>query len=145
MSRPAVAVAVSLAALAASTPLEAQEEAPPTILAVSQWICPNAAVGEIEEGYERYTLPIERELVAEGKLLSAGMFFHAWADEWNVGYYRVAPGMSGLMEAVAEANSRLEERHPELAGGSGPFAACSAHKDNIYFMGPSTGEPASGG
>jgi hypothetical protein len=126
-------------ALALPAPIRAQDaDAPPQVLSISQWICPNSALGDISDDYEEYTLPVERDLVAEGMLTSAGLFFHAWADEWNVGYYRVGSGVDAILDAVAEVGRRLNERNPELADQPGPFAECSAHKDNFYFMGPST-------
>lgn len=139
--------AVTLTSLILALPaaLWAQDADQPQILTVSQWICPNSAIQEISDSYEEFTLPVERELVDEGQLVSAGMFFHAWADEWNVGYFRVGFGIGGLMDAMAEVTRRVNERNPELADQPGPFAACSAHKDNIYFMGPNTNAPVEGG
>ena len=73
-------------------------------------------------------------------MASAGLFFHAWADEWNVNYYRTGYDIGGLIDAIAEVGARVQEAHPELADGPGPFAVCTAHKDNIYFLGPRTGD-----
>ncbi len=144
MYRAVVAVAALALTLPAALIAQAAD-APPQILSVSQWVCPTSALREISENYEQNTLPVEREMVAEGKMASAGMFFHAWADEWNVGYYRVGFGMDGLMDAVAEVGRRVSERNPALADGPGPFAACTAHKDNLYFLGPNTNAPTPGG
>lgn len=108
-------------------------------------MCPQSAISDIADNYDTYTRPVEDELVTEGMLLGAGLFFHAWSDEYNVNYYRVAPNMAGLFEAVAEVGRRVSERNPELADGPGPFAVCTAHNDNIYFMGPTTeAEPPEG-
>lgn len=110
----------------------------PAVLSISAWICPQDALQDIAENYETYTQPIEKELIDEGMLVNSGLFFHAWGDEWNLNYYRIAPTMDGLFEAVAEVGNRVDERHPELADQAGPFAVCSAHKDNIYWMPTST-------
>jgi hypothetical protein len=85
--------------------------------------------------------------VAEGKLVGAGLFFHQWADEWNVNYFRTGHDLNEMLEAVAEVGRRIAERNPELADGPGPFAVCTAHKDGIYGFGPGTGRsaPADGG
>ena len=144
MIRPTFALLAGLLLIPATT-LAQQADDPPQILAVSHWICPNSAIGDISDNYETYTLPVEREMIEEGKLMSTGMFFHAWADEWNVGYYRVGPGFDGLMDAVAEVGQRVNERHPELAEEPGPFEPCTAHKDNIYFLGPNSDAPPEGG
>ncbi len=111
-----------------------------TVLTISSYKCPNSAIAGISEGYDTNTRPIEEEMVAEGKMASAGLFFHAWADDWNVNYYRSGYGIGSLIEAVAEVGARVAEAHPELADMPGPFAACTAHKDNIYFFGPRTGD-----
>ena len=110
-----------------------------TILTISSYQCPQSAIAGISAGYDSINRPIEEELVAEGKMASAGLFLHAWADEWNVNYYRIGYDIGGLIDAIAEVGARVAEAHPELADGPGPFAACTAHKDGIYFLGPRTG------
>ncbi len=111
-----------------------------TILSISSYQCPNSAIAGISSGYDSITRPVEEELVAEGKMASAGLFFHAWADEWNVNYFRTGYDIGGLIDAIAEVGSRVAEANPDLADGPGPFAACTAHKDGIYFFGPRTGD-----
>lgn len=141
MLRFVSAVAALVLLVSAPHALQAQEEEPadpPAILSISAWICPQDALQDIAEDYETYTQPVEKELIDEGMLLNSGLFFHAWGDEWNLNYYRIAPTMDGLFEAVAEVGNRVDERHPELADQAGPFAVCSAHKDNIYWMPTST-------
>jgi len=144
MSRPAVAVIVLLAAapavLAGQQPGAEQEPMPP-ILAISSYVCPQGEIEGIAEHYETYIRPIEMELVAEGMMMSSGLYFHAWADEWNVNYYRIVPTMEGLFASIEEVGNRGETRNPGLADQPGPFTVCTAHKDNIYFLGPSTDSP----
>ncbi len=118
---------------------------PPSILSISSWQCPQSEIEKISQDYDTNTRPVEQELVNEGKLIGAGMYFHAWSDEWNVNYYRIAPSMEGLFAAVTEVGQRVAQRNPQAAGGPGPFAACTAHKDNIYFMGPTTMAAGTGG
>ncbi len=112
----------------------------PTILSISSYQCPNSAIGAISAGYDSLTRPVEEELVAEGKIASAGLFFHAWADEWNVNYFRTGYDIGGLIDAIAEVGARVTAANPDLADGPGLFGACTAHKDNIYFLGPRTGD-----
>ncbi len=70
--------------------------------------------------------------------MSAGTFIHAWADEWNLGIYTVAPSIQAVLDFNEEAASRYEERHPEAEDIFGP--ACPTHRDNFYVMGPRTGQ-----
>ena len=135
--------------MAVPTTLVAQEEESPpaTVLTISSYQCPQAAIADITEAYDQFTRPVEEELVEEGTLVSAGLFFHQWADEWNVNYYRTGYDLSEVLEAVAEVGRRVTERNPELADGPGLFAACTAHKDGIYSFGAGTGRttPPDGG
>jgi len=121
------------------TTLHAQEQADETmILSISSWVCSQDAIQDISESYQTYTQPVEKELIDEGMLENSGLYFHAWADEWNVNYYRIAPTFNGLFDAISEVTRRVNERHPEMADEMNPFEVCSAHKDNIYFMPQST-------
>ena len=116
------------------------EDREAAILSISSYQCPNSAIEGISAGYDSITRPVEEELVEEGKMASAGLFFHAWADEWNVNYYRTGYDIGGLIDAIAEVGTRVTAANPDLADGPGLFAACTAHKDNIYFFGPRTGD-----
>ena len=119
---------------------EEDEERESTILSISSYQCPNSAIADISARYDSITRPVEEELVAEGMMASAGLFFHAWADEWNVNYYRTGYDIGGLIAAVAEVGTRIAAANPDAADAPGLFAVCTAHKDNIYFFGPRTGD-----
>ena len=54
--------------------------------------------------------------------------------------YRTGYDIGELLDAIAEVGARVTEANPELADGPGLFAACTAHKDNIYAFGPRTGD-----
>ena len=117
---------------------QAQEEGEvqlPRALFVSQWICPQGSQADISRSYDSLTVPIEQELVNEGLLVSAGMFFHRWGDEWNVNWYRTGQDRAAVFAAIQEVGRRTNERHPDTPNR---FADCTAHKDNIYFWGPRT-------
>lgn len=131
---------LGLAVPATAMAQEEDEDRRATILTISSWQCPQSDIAAISANYDSITRPVEEELVAEGKMESAGMFFHLWADEWNVNYYRSGYDLSSLMDAIAEVGRRVTEANPELADAPGPFAACTAHKDNIYGFGPRTGD-----
>lgn len=139
---PLALVAALTAGLA--LPLAAQEAddpGPPQFLMVSSYVCPMNIIGDIGRDYEAYTKPVEQELIAEGVFGGAGLYFHVWADEWNVNYYRLGYDLGDMLEGVQTVNQRVTERNPELADEPGLFAACTAHKDNIYGFGPGAGRP----
>lgn len=115
-----------------------QPDTLPRLLAISSWKCPQSAVGPISEAYDSITRPIEEELVAAGRYIGGGMYFHQWADEWNVNYYRLAMDMDQLFAATEEIANLTEERHPDAPS---MFEACTEHKDGIYFWGPRTAPP----
>jgi len=116
------------------------EERRGTILSVSAYQCPNSAIAGIAAAYDSITRPVEEQLVAEGKMASAGLFFHIWADEWNVNYYRTGYDIGELIDAIAEVGTRVTAANPDLANQPGLFAECGIHKDNIYAFGPRTGD-----
>ncbi len=121
----------------------AQEEAPPATLVLSYFQCDWNRLSDIGPELE-LNVPIWEELIAEGMLLDAGSYVHQWADEWNVGIYRIAESMEAAVAANAEANSRFAERHPD-ANAFGE--ACPVHRDNFYQFGPvadSEGAPTGG-
>lgn len=143
MRTAALALVAALTA-GIALPLAAQEtDGPgaPTVLMVSSYVCPMNAIADIARNYETYTKPIELELVEEGVFGGAGLYFHNWSDEWNVNYYRLGYDIGDMLDGIQTVNQRVVQRHPELADDPGPFAACSAHKDNIYGFGPATGRP----
>lgn len=105
---------------------------------MSSYKCPQVEIEGIAEDYDTYSRPVEEEVVERGTFASAGLFFHFWADEWNVNYYRTGYDVAEMMDAIAEINETVLERNPELADQPGPFAACGEHKDGIYTFGPGT-------
>ena len=123
--------------------LSAQDSLPRG-MTVSQYQCPQSAISDISRQYDSITRPVEDELVAEGLMVGAGLFFHQWGDEWNVNYYRLGQDQQSIMDAIAEVGRRVQARYPD-AQGPGLFAECTAHKDNIYFWGPRTATTPGGG
>lgn len=141
---------VTAALSGVAVPIEAQDEAETpsaTVLMISYYQCPQEAIAGISESYDQYTRPVEEEKVAEGVFTGAGLFFHWWADEWNVNYFRTGYDIADMMDAIAEINETVVERNPELEDEPGPFAQCTAHKDGIYSFGPGTNRtpPPDGG
>ena len=137
----ALVVAVSAGTVAPLAAQEAAAPANPRFLLVGSFICPLSAVGSIAQTYEATMKPIEEELVAEGVIAAAGLYFHAFSDEWNVHHFRVGYDPGDLIAAAATATQRLIARHPDQEDDLSGFGGCTAHKDNIYGIGPGTGMP----
>ena len=135
-------VCAGLLAVAVPAGLSAQqmEEEPPGTLVVSQWKCDWDRLGQIAATTDSVLRPIWQDLVDQGRLQSAGSFMHEWGDEWNVGFYYVAPDKQTFFAAWEEYFRRLQEEHPDLPSLT---EYCDEHRDNIYTLGPTT-DPASG-
>lgn len=133
-------ITLSALVLAALLPAAAvaQEAELPRALFVSQWQCPQELVAKIGQNYDSLIVPIEQELVNEGKLVGSGMFFHNWGDQWNVNWYRLGQNNAAVFAALEEMGSRMESRHPDAPN---LLQSCTAHKDNIYWWGPRTTPP----
>lgn len=102
-----VAFAVAILVCVAAPPAVAQESQElPRGLFVSQWQCPFDQMQRIGQVYDSLWTPIEQALVNEGLLVGAGMFFHDWADEWNVNWYRLGQDRAAVFAApVARTGS----------------------------------------
>lgn len=124
---------------AAAAQVETEEATLPRALFISQWQCPAAALRGIARQYDSLVVPVEQELVNEGKLYGAGMFFHEWGDEWNLNWYRLGENRDQVFAALPEINRRLRERHPDAPN---MLESCAAHRDNIYWWGPRTAPPS---
>lgn len=132
-------LALGLAFPVAAMAQDGDDDRDATILMISSYQCANSDIDAIVEEYNATTKPVEQAVIAEGMMESTGLFFHAWADEWNVNYYRIGYDIGEMLDAIAEVGSRIAAANPDADGG-GAFVACTAHKDNIYFLGPSTGD-----
>ncbi len=134
---PPILCLILVAVFAAARPAAAQDEDTPPTLRISMFQCDWDKVEDAMEQLEEITLPVWNELVDEGMIMDAGTFIHAWADEWNVGIYTVAPSIQAVLDFTAEAGRRIEERHPDAPNTFGE--ACPRHRDGFYVLGPSTG------
>jgi hypothetical protein len=70
--------------------------------------------------------------VDAGEWSSAGIYFHDWADEWNVNYWAVGPDIPSLLKGQETSNEAYGE------GGLNLWDVCSEHKDGFYRLGKST-------
>ena len=121
----------------------AQQQEPPPTLVVSQWQCDTQEIGNIVESMEQVLIPVWEDMRQEGLLQGAGIFVHEWGDEWNVGMYRIAPDKETFFRAYEEEGQRVQDQLGELniaADTPGPLQEhCTAHRDNIYLLGPTVG------
>ena len=113
----------------------AQEEAPaPPIIVLSSFQCDWTAIGDIVSEFAAQ-VPIWEQLKADGAMMDAGTYVHAWADEWNVGRYIIAGNMEEAVAANSAANEAFAEENPD----ANVFAtACPVHRDNFYLASSAT-------
>jgi hypothetical protein len=78
------------------------------------------------------SVPILKELVLEGKLLSWGQLDHAWGDEWNYNFYFITETQRTFFEFWDEYVSRINKRFP--GWWKSVAQLFSAHKDNMYSI-----------
>ncbi len=139
-----------LPAVAAAQEPAGQEQAPDAqmqdqtaTLVVSQWKCDWREMGSLVESAEEVMVPVWDQMVADGTLLSAGIFVHEWGDEWNFNMYRIAPDREAFFRAYEAEGEAVGGQLEELgisADEPGPIQEhCTEHRDNIYVLGPRTG------
>ena len=114
---------------------EMSEETPPMLM-ISSWKCDFGDVGAINEDWESMGTAAAQAAIDAGHWYAAGVFFHEWADEWNVNYWAVGENEAQLIEGQAANN----DAYAAAAGDEAlnPWDHCSEHKDSFYQMGPST-------
>jgi len=102
------------------------------ILVVSQNMVSMSDVGKVNKLGDSIFVPVLKELVDEGYILSFGQFNHNWGDEWNVNYWYVAKDMTAFDTFWNEYTNRVSKRHPGAFGSAVKYF--QAHKDNIYTI-----------
>lgn len=100
------------------------------LLIVSQNQVPMQDMGKLNKLGDSLFVPILKELVDEGMILSFGQFVHSWGDEWNVNYWYTAKDMASFEKFWSEYVKRVRSRHPGAFGQAVKYF--TAHKDNIY-------------
>ena len=100
------------------------------LLVVSQNIVPIQDMGKLNKLGDSLFVPILKELVDEGMIMSFGQFVHSWGDEWNVNYWYTAKDMTSFEKFWSEYVKRVSSRHPGAFGKAVKYF--TAHKDNIY-------------
>jgi hypothetical protein len=137
MFRRVLALAL-VAAFAVPTAAFAQEEAEEDdgnpMMAISSWKCDFANVGDVNDAWDTYGLPAAQQVVDSGLWSSAGVFYHVWADEWNVNYYMLGEDIATILEGWEQYVANLEDA-PDSADIT---QWCKEHKDGFYQFGEST-------
>jgi len=102
------------------------------LLIVSQNQVPMQDMGKLNKLGDSLFVPILKELVDEGMIMSFGQFVHSWGDEWNVNYWYTAKDLASFEKFWKEYVKRVSSRHPGAFGKAVKYF--TAHKDNIYTI-----------
>ena len=115
---------------------EMEEEAPPMLM-ISSWKCDFGSVGAISEDWEAGGVAAANAAIAAGHWSSAGVFYHDWADEWNVNFWATGENEAHLIEGQEASNEAYEAAAGE-DGGLDLWKHCSEHKDGFYQLAQGT-------
>lgn len=115
-----------------------EEEAPPMLM-ISSWKCDFGDMGAIDEDWQTRGVPSAQAAIDAGHWYSAGVFYHDWADEWNVHFWAVGESEASLIEGQDASNSAYEAEYGE---GLNPWDHCSEHKDSFYQLANGTDSDA---
>jgi hypothetical protein len=130
--------------LAQDDDVDATDNASPgSTLVIESFKCDWRHYEDINAGMKSINLPVYQAMVNEGLIISWGMYWHDWADEWNFHIYTVAEDKPSFFEAFAEATRRIGE----IVGDDQSLTEeadwvlgdyCTEHKDGIYTLGAQT-------
>ena len=97
---------------------EMAEEDTPPMLMISSWNCDFGNMDKIGEDWNMRSINAAQSAVDNGSWGAAGIFYHAWADEWNVNYWAVGKDIPALLEGQEASNAAYEDnvrrRHQPL-------------------------------
>jgi hypothetical protein len=122
-------------ALVAQEEMQEKEETPP-MLVISSWKCDWGDVGTLAEDWNERGMNAAQAAIEAGQWYSAGVYYHDWADEYNVNYWAVGPSEASLIEGQEASNASYDEMYGEE--GTNPWDHCSEHKDSFYQLAPNT-------
>jgi hypothetical protein len=109
------------------------DAAPGPAMAISSWKCTDVAA--VADAWNDYGLAKAQAVVDAGTWNDAGIFFHAWADAWNVNYYYMADDIPAILEGWETFVGSMGDDAPDITD------YCTAHKDGFYEFGTTvTGE-----
>lgn len=140
MLRRVSALAIAAAMLWPATAVaqdqaEAEEDSYPMLM-ISSWQCDFGDMGELAEDWDTRAINAAQAAIEGGAWQDAGVFYHAWADEWNVNYWAFGEDVAALIEGNTARNDAYGEMYPD--DGLNLWDHCSGHKDGFYWMGPWT-------
>jgi len=110
---------------------EMAEEAPLPMLMISSWKCDFGDMGTLVEDWNERAINSAQASVDAGLWYSAGVYYHTWADEWNVNYWAVGEDIPALLEGQGVNDAAYEELYGE---GTDPWDHCSEHKDGFHQL-----------
>jgi len=111
---------------------EMAEEATPPMMVISSWKCDFGNMDAIGEDWDMRAINGARQAVDNGSWMSAGVFYHSWADEWNVNFWALGEDIPALLEGQEASNAAYEDMYPE---GLDLWDNCSEHRDGFYQFG----------
>jgi len=117
-----------------------EEETPP-MLVISSWKCDFGEMGTISDDWDGPGMAAAQAAVDAGKWNSAGIFYHDWADEWNVNYWAVGKDIATLIEGQNVSNDAYDDAMGD--NGLNLWDVCSEHKDGFYVLAHGTDSEAS--
>lgn len=133
VSALAIAAALSWPAIAVAQDQAETEGEPRPMLMISSWQCDFGDIGDLAEDWNTRAINAARAAVDSGQWQNGGVFYHAWADEWNVNFWAFGEDVASLIEGNTTMGDSYGEMYPDE--GLDPWEHCSAHKDGFYRMG----------
>jgi hypothetical protein len=85
----------------------------------------------VNDAWEGSILAKAQAVVDAGQWDDAGVFYHAWAGEWNVNFYYIAEDIPAILEGWQAYMSSFGDDDPNLTD------YCTDHKDGFYAFGDS--------
>ena len=108
--------------------VEADASAPPGPAgAISSWKCTD--VGAVNEAWNEYYSDKAQAVVDAGQWSEAGVFYHAWANEWNVNFYYFAEDIPAILAGWDTYVGSMGDDAPDMNQW------CTEHKDGFYEFG----------
>lgn len=109
----------------------AEDDTPPMLM-ISSWRCDFGEMDTLAEDWSTRGVNAARRAADDGSWMSAGVFYHAWADEWNVNYWAVGESIPELIAGQEACNEAFDEMYPDAPD---LWDMCSEHKDGFYQFG----------
>jgi len=111
------------------------EETQPMLM-ISSWKCDFGDVEAIGADWEAMGVAAAQAAIDAGHWQGAGVFYHDWADEWNVNFWAVGENEAHLMEGQDASNDAYAAAAGDAALNL--WDHCSEHRDSFYQLGPGT-------